>query len=99
MGTGYAGKGKGRNNVASECVRNVGPLPRANYRVGSERGHPTRLTFPLEPIRTADREAQCGRSGFLIHGDNEANAASEGCIVLGPDLRRQFRTGDIVSVI
>lgn len=80
--TGYAGHGKGRNNPHFEYVKNVGPLPRGKYWVREER-HPRfrAPVFRLTPYRETEMR---GRSGFLIHGNNAENDASQGCIILGP---------------
>jgi hypothetical protein len=39
----------------------------------------------LEPLPGAD---VFGRSLFRIHGDNDENNASHGCLVTGPGVRR-----------
>lgn len=80
--TGYAGRGDGLNNPDADDQRNLGPLPRAVYRIGPPSRHPRlgptamRLDKKFGP--------DFGRSGFYIHGDNKARnqSASSGCIVL-----------------
>ena len=41
-----------------------------------------------------------GRSGFMIHGNNVQNNASQGCIILGPALRQQIaNSGDTTLIV
>jgi len=41
-----------------------------------------------------------GRSGFMIHGNNVQNNASQGCIILGPAIRQQVAgSGDAQLVV
>lgn len=84
--TGYSGKGVGRNNTEMESIRNVGPIPRGEYAIGKAYTHQSKgpICMRLSPV---DHDA-LKRSGFLIHGNNKTNDASEGCIILGPDIRR-----------
>lgn len=35
-----------------------------------------------------------GRSGFMIHGNNVQNNASQGYIILGPSIRQQIASGN-----
>jgi RHS repeat-associated protein len=80
--TGYSGSGTKKNDPASQCDKNEGPLPRGGYTMGpaydSNKG---KNTIPLDPDAT---NAMCSRSGFLMHGDSIANpgTASEGCIIM-----------------
>lgn len=94
---GYSGHGKtlaeGRNNPAMEDEVAKGPIPRGMWRIGkpynSQRVGP--FALPLEPI---NHDAH-GRTAFRIHGDNKANNASHGCIIL-PRLVREaiWNSGD-----
>ena len=66
VGSGYSGKGEGKNNPEKEKVRNVGPVPGGVYKIGKPRewkGMPN--VFDLTP----DGHDAHGRSQFLIHGD------------------------------
>lgn len=87
VGTGYSGRGAGRNNPAMENVPSTGPIPRGQYRIGTPFTHQTKgpIVMRLTPVG----HAALGRSGFLIHGDSTQHPgeASEGCIVLGHALR------------
>lgn len=85
-GYGYSGHGEGRNNPAMEAVPNVGPIPRGKYRIGPARNDPQKgpICFRLFPV---GHDAH-NRSGFMIHGDNVRQDASEGCIIAGRLIRR-----------
>lgn len=92
--TGYSGKvPEGKNNPNSECVRDVGPIPRGTYDIGPERSSPTPVTLVL----VADNPNYCtpARGGFLIHGNNSTSTASTGCIILSRPMREEIRdSGD-----
>lgn len=92
VGRGYSGNGIGLNNPAAEQQRNVGPIPRGQYNIGVPRQHPTKgpITISLSP--TGHRAH--GRDHFLIHGDSRLHPgnASQGCIILRPDVRRRIAT-------
>ena len=67
---------------------NMGPTPQGTYTIGrayadAHRGQNTMRLTPTNGTQTF------GRSGFLIHADNRHHnhTASEGCIVLNPQLR------------
>ena len=97
-GRGYSGKmGIWRNNPAMETVKNKGPIPRGQYRIGAAIKHAAKgpITMSLSPIGHVAH----GRTAFLIHGDSTKNPgdASEGCIVLGPHIRQRVAaSGDAV---
>ena len=98
IGSGYSGKkGIWRNNPAMEMVKNKGPIPRGQYRIGAARRHPAKgpVTMSLTPVGHRAH----GRTAFLIHGDSVKHPgdASEGCIILGPHLRMRIAgSGDTV---
>jgi len=97
VATGYAGKGEGKNNPAMEKEKNVGPIPKGLYKIGKPRewrGMPN--VFDLTP----DGHDALGRTEFLIHGDSKKNPgnASEGCIILGPDIRKQIADSGITRL-
>lgn len=101
VGNGYSGKkGLWRNNPATETIKNKGPIPRGQYRIGAAGKHPAKgpITMGLTPVGHGAH----GRTAFLIHGDSIKNPgdASEGCIVLGPHLRQRIAmSGDAVLVV
>lgn len=82
VGTGYAGKGEGKNNPAMQAVHDVGPIPEGDYTIGAPYTHPHLgpLTMNLTPDEGNEME---GRSAFRIHADATAHPgeASDGCIV------------------
>lgn len=86
-GTGYSGRGAGRNNPNYDHIRNIGPLPRGVYTIGKARdgGKLGPLVMALTPDPSND---MFGRAGFFMHGDNRDGDASHGCIVLGHALRQ-----------
>jgi len=65
---------------------NVGPIPRGNWAIGDPVQIPNHAppVFPLSPV---GHDAH-GRTGFLIHGNNVANDASRGCIIMDYPYRR-----------
>lgn len=97
VGTGYSGSraNGGLNNPAMEHLRDVGPIPTGRWQIGSPFNHEKKgpLTMPLTPIGHAAH----GRTGFLIHGDSLSNPgnASEGCIVLPPEVRETLADSGI----
>lgn len=93
IGTGYSGTGEGRNNPAMENVQGVGPIPRGMYRIGAAR-HSDRLgpiVMNLDPMLGTN---VFGRSLFRIHGNNAANDASHGCIILDHHIREEVAAYD-----
>lgn len=88
-GVGYSGAGRtateGRNNPAMEAVQAKGPIPRGRWQIGAPYDHPHLgpLTMNLAPV---DHDAH-GRSAFRIHGDNAADDASHGCIIMARPIR------------
>jgi Tlde1 domain len=91
-GTGYSGAGRtlaeGRNNPAMEAVRQKGPIPAGEWRIGP--AHAGAHTGPVSMDLTPVGHDAHGRTAFLIHGDNTAHNASEGCIILARGIRDQI---------
>ena len=90
---GYSGHGIGRNNPAQERTPNIGPIPKGIYYIDKAFDQiPGKgpCIMHLWPIRNTN---VFNRSGFMIHGNNANNDASEGCIILGPDTRYQIDAG------
>jgi lipoprotein-anchoring transpeptidase ErfK/SrfK len=95
---GYSGRGhslaEGRNNPDMIKVIAVGPIPPGLYAIGSP--HTSAQTGPytmdLDPLAGTQT---FGRAAFRIHGNNAANDASHGCIILPPDARHAiWESGD-----
>jgi hypothetical protein len=79
--TGYSGRGRGRNNPEMQGVQNVGPIPQGAYTIGES--YHSKQVGPLAiPLVPDEGNEMFGRHSFLIHGDNAAGDASEGCIIL-----------------
>jgi len=92
IGTGYSGAGlnssTGRNNSSMQHIANQGPIPTGQYLIGNSYNHPQKgpTSMNLTPVG----HIALGRSGFMIHGNNVQNNASQGCIILGPAIRQQI---------
>jgi hypothetical protein len=94
---GYSGAGDHKNNADRQCVKDLGPIPRGWYTIGpplvkaekNRKWLKSDLFLPLTPDKNND---MCGRSNFLIHGDDKRYPgwASEGCIVLGKAVREKI---------
>lgn len=102
VGSGYSGAGltaaSGRNNAAMQNVPFSGPLPTGQYSIGAPYQHPQKgpTSMNLTPVG----HNALGRNGFMIHGNNVANNASQGCIILGPILRHQIAvSGDATLMV
>jgi Protein of unknown function (DUF2778) len=93
IGTGYAGKGAGKNNPDYQNVVDEGPLPRNQYQIGEAYTNPKTgpLTMDLTPTGASP---MFGRDAFRMHGDSidDPGNASEGCIVLPHDVRLSVAT-------
>jgi RHS repeat-associated protein len=93
---GYSGKGEGKNNPDKQGVQGTGPIPRGEYTVGPAVNHITATAHRLTPNPLNNME---GRSAFLVHGDNASHTASEGCIIMPPNVRGQLHEGDTIYVV
>jgi len=85
---GYAGYGKHKNNPDSQCYKDLGPIPRGNYKLKGLIDKPAPFSIVLEP----DAENQmCGRKNFLIHADGitDPGGASQGCIIIKERKKRE----------
>ncbi|HEY4112863.1 MAG TPA: tlde1 domain-containing protein [Rhizomicrobium sp.] len=94
VGVGYSGTGRGRCNPAMQNVANVGPIPQGSYRIGpASYSHPKLgpCVMALTPLPGTNT---FGRSAFFIHGNNQANDASHGCVILGPSFRQMIANSD-----
>jgi hypothetical protein len=96
VGTGYSGHGEGLNNPAMQNVADVGPIPQGRWTIGTffdDPGGKGPLVAHLTPWSVTKT---FGRSGFMVHGDNEAmnHTASEGCVVLAKINREQILACD-----
>lgn len=98
IGKGYSGKKGFKNNVLYEQVRNVGPIPPGMYMIGLS--YPSRTKGPMTMNLTPFGHNALGRTLFRIHGNNTKNDASEGCIILTPDIRKKIaESSDRVLIV
>lgn len=89
--TAYSGKGRklheGRNNPDMEHVVATGPIPRGRWTIGAP--YDSKNVGPYALPLTPDGHDAHGRSAFRIHGNNAANDASHGCIIISPRSLRE----------
>lgn len=83
IGIGYSGNGRGLNNPEMQNAPMYGPIPQGLYEIGAASTHP-KLGVLAMTLTPCEEQQTFGRSGFFIHGDNQAmnHSASEGCIIL-----------------
>jgi len=90
VATGYAGHGNAKNNPAMEHVKNLGPIPRGEYKIQAPRASSRTgpYVLPLVPVG----HNALGRTHFQIHGDSRSNPgmASNGCIVMPRAIREKI---------
>ena len=91
--TGYSGKGDGRNNPEDQAIPNVGPIPRGIYTIGPAYDDPEKGPCVMRLTPSPNNE-MFDRAGFLMHGNNPTNDASEGCIIQGPNVRKIVNASD-----
>lgn len=102
IGSGYSGKGQGKNNPALEATPFIGPIPRGRYTIGGHIDSPSHgpFTLPLTPVPSNN---MFGRDHFLVHGDSPSHPgeASEGCIILPRAVREwiEFNRHTILEVV
>lgn len=100
---GYSGAGhslaEGRNNPQMVDAVAKGPIPPGSYTIGDPHVSPQTgpYTMDLDPLPGTN---DFGRSLFRIHGNNAANDASHGCVILPPDARHAvWESGDRVLTV
>ena len=92
VGVGYSGFGKWHNDPTMQGVKNEGPIPQGGWHIGPQElvvtsaNHALRGALPLSPLPGTNT---FGRTGFLIHGDNQYQnlTASQGCVIMGSGMR------------
>ena len=102
VGTGYSGNTAGLNNPDMQDKIGIGPIPRGRYTIGPPHQPVGHLGPDALPLYPEDSAQMFGRCGFFIHGDNTDmnHTASDGCIILGPSIRKAIAdSGDIVLVV
>jgi hypothetical protein len=103
LGPAYSGNGQGLNNPLMDGVPGVGPIPAGQWQIGEffdDIGGKGPQVCHLTPAPGTDT---LGRSGFMIHGDNQLmnHSASEGCIIAARFIRDAIaHSGDkIIEVV
>jgi hypothetical protein len=90
VGKGYSGNLTNKNNPDRQHVKGMGPIPRGTWRIS---GH-SNSKGPMTIILNQTSGESYGRSLFRIHGEKRPPAvpgfASEGCIILGPNIRAKI---------
>lgn len=95
IGKGYAGFGKSKNVPEDDHLKNLGPLPKGEYRIGPPFTSPSVGPYALPLIPNPANEMH-HRSLFRIHGDSAKTpgAASNGCIVMQRAVRELIWKSD-----
>jgi hypothetical protein len=72
-------------------MHNIGPIPCGLYSIGIPVDNTSLGPFAI-PLTPVESNQMFGRSGFYIHGDNQAmnQSASDGCIIAPRDLRHEI---------
>jgi hypothetical protein len=76
-----------RNRPQQMQARNMGAIPTGAYYIVGVNSSITSNTIVLSDDPSNDMH---GRNGFRIHGDNNNNNASQGCIILNADARAKI---------
>jgi len=108
-GQGYSGTKDGRNNPDAQDEENIGVIPEGSWQLeGNWYNDPSRVghkglgrnVMRLRPLPGNEclkaKKRACNT--FRIHGNNQANDASEGCIVLPPD-RTRIHLNETINVV
>lgn len=79
----YSGAKGSVDDPKKVAIKSVGPIPEGYWTIGSPEDNQTTGPFSLSLTPETDTKTY-GRSGFFIHGDNDARdqSASHGCIVV-----------------
>ncbi|MBL4607826.1 MAG: DUF2778 domain-containing protein [Pseudomonadales bacterium] len=85
----------GRNNPAYNGTRNLGPTPRGTWDIGASEDRADTGPNSIRITHADGDRFPVGRDRgtFLIHGNNQQNDASQGCLILGPTERRAIING------
>ncbi|MDO6545557.1 tlde1 domain-containing protein [Photobacterium sanguinicancri] len=90
VATGYSGKAEYKNKPKMQHMKNLGPIPRGEYKIHEPRRSPRTgpYVLPLSPVG----HGAWNRTDFQIHGDSIKNpgTASSGCIILPRNIREKI---------
>jgi hypothetical protein len=94
VGSGWAGRGAGKNDPDKEDVVRTGPLPRGWYTRGKLQDHPRLGKFVMELQPDLENDMH-GRDDFWIHGASQKNYGQEsmGCIIMPRPVRLKIAEG------
>jgi len=96
VGSGWAGRGKGKNNPDKDDIVRTGPLPRGWYTIGKLEDHPRLGRFVMELTPDLENEMH-GRDDFWIHGASlnplKYGQESMGCIIMPRPVRLKIAEG------
>ena len=97
LGTGWAGKGEGKNQPDQQEKKGIGPLPRGKYFISAPFTHDTCGPFCLRLTPYLSTKMY-GRDGFLIHGASKNPAKygqeSQGCIIAARPIREAISSAN-----
>jgi hypothetical protein len=98
FGTGYSGKGAGKNNAAMQNVLNTGPIPTGEYTIGlrknDKKGEPMMTLLPLGHNASGRFPGQ----SFAISADSDPPGNTNGNIVMPRDVREKIATSGVVRL-
>lgn len=99
IGAAYSGDPAHKNDPAFVGAHAEGPLPEGVYELGKPFGAADTGPFSI-PLEQLQGESY-GRGGFRIHGDSiqHPGAASHGCIVTAPEVRRLCAREALLTVV
>lgn len=88
----YSGHGAGLDNPVMEAAHNFGVIPAGGWKIVEWLDHYEAKGPQVARLSPVGHDAH-GRSGFLIHGDNQEmnHTASEGCIIAPRAVRDRLR--------
>lgn len=95
---GYSGMGIFKDWPAMQSAKNRGPIPVGTYTIGAAMPGNYKGKGPVVMRLTpATGNNMFSRDGFLVHGDNATQTASEGCIIMSRNTREQMAAGGTLS--
>jgi hypothetical protein len=84
----WSGRGQCRDDSGHEREESCGPIPRGVWRMGCP-GCTAPHDTPRIPLKACPGTERYGRGPFQIH-PGRGQGASEGCIVMPPDVNNEF---------
>lgn len=78
-------------------VPSTGPLPQGDYTIRAPRNSANTGPAVRDLVPNPNNQMH-GRADFQIHGNNAANDASRGCVILPRNVRDAIPTGETLRV-